>query len=341
MLLPAPERLESPEQKAGPSPEVLAQITAPVADGLREVELRLQDLVPESLGGPAPGVYRHMLQAGGKRLRPALALLSCAAAGGDSAAAVDAGVAVEVLHLSSLIHDDVIDEAEQRRGQPSVRHLWGNKTAVLVGDFLVAQVFRWLAENLAQQSLTILAQAVTEMCQAELNFATGGEITEEQYRANIQGKTGALVAAACEIGALQAQRPELAPILHRYGQKLGEGFQITDDLLDLYAPEAVTGKPELQDLRKGHWSLPVLHALRTAPAAEAERLRALLAQAPQDAAAARAAADLTAALGGRAHAEAAAAEVLAEAREALQTLAPTPSVASLQALVDWVASRRN
>lgn len=320
--------------------QALSVVTEPVAPELAEVERRLETLIPEQIGGLVPIIYKHVLQAGGKRLRPMLALLSCSAAGGDPAAAVDLAVAVEVLHLSSLIHDDVIDQATERRGQPSVRQRWGNRASILVGDFLVAEVFRRLADDLGRQSLTVLAQSVVDMCQAELTETANGP-TEDEYFCNIRGKTAALMAAACEIGAMAAGNDSATRILHQYGEKLGLAFQIVDDLLDLYGDPESLGKPVLQDLREGHWTLPVIQALNEASAEQKASLLDMLRAAPDDDEAARAAAALTAELGGRAYAREYAARLANEASEALGQLAPSPAVESLRSLTSYVLTRHH
>ncbi|MEN6640819.1 MAG: polyprenyl synthetase family protein [Armatimonadia bacterium] len=320
--------------------QALSILAEPVASALVEVERRLENLIPEQIGGLVPVIYRHVLQAGGKRLRPILALLSCSAAGGDQSAAVDLAVAVEVLHLSSLIHDDVIDQATERRGRPSVRQRWGNRASILVGDFLVAEVFRRLADDLGRQSLTVLAQSVVDMCQAELTETENGP-TEDEYFCNIRGKTAALMASACEIGAIAAGNDSATRSLHQYGEKLGLAFQIVDDLLDLYGDPGALGKPVLQDLREGHWTLPVIQALSEADAGQRAALLELLRAAPHDDEAARAAAELTAELGGRAYAREYAARLANEAAEALGQLAPSPAVESLRSLAAYVLTRHH
>lgn len=319
----------------------LARLREPVAAALAVVEERLLTLVPDTVGGLAPVAYRQALAAGGKRLRPLMTLLSCVAAGGEGERAISLAVAVEVLHLASLIHDDVIDEAEERRGKPSARQQWGNRAAVLIGDFLVAEVFQSLAKELERKSLALLARTVGDMCRAELAHSNSpAEPDEDTYRRNIQGKTAALVGTVCEAGALAAENETATTVLREYGRKLGEAFQITDDLLDLYGETAVIGKPVRQDLRKGHWTLPIIVALRVGAPEQAERLRQLLAQARHDDEAALQAAALAEALGGRAYAVDLAAELVSEAQRALLGLPPSPARDRLGELADYVLQRR-
>jgi geranylgeranyl pyrophosphate synthase len=322
------------------SSDELLRLATPVAPALAQVEQQLRELVPQSLDGLAADIYRHLLNSGGKRLRPLLTLLCCEAAGGQSPEVVPLATAVEILHLASLIHDDVIDETDQRRGRPSARQQWGNRASILVGDLLVAEVFRNLAEALGRQALARLASAVAEMAQAELWYQDDSrELTEEEYLRNIQGKTGALMGAACEIGALGAENETAALVLRDYGRRLGEAFQIADDLLDLYGDAAVIGKPVLQDLRNGLWSLPVYHALNVAGTPSDADLRQLLGDAQDDPAAARQAADQVATLGGREYAEDYAARLIAEARLSLQQLPPSAARDSLSDLSAYILTR--
>ncbi|MEI6503151.1 MAG: polyprenyl synthetase family protein, partial [Armatimonadota bacterium] len=233
----------------------LAGFAAPVSEPLALTETRLGELVPPQAGALVTTVYQHVLKAGGKRLRPLLTLLSCEAAGGDALDGVELAVAVEALHLSSLVHDDVIDEASHRRGKPSVRQRWGNRTSILVGDFLLAQVTRKLSGDFEQRALEVMANAVSDMCLAELMEypSDPADLSEEAYFARIRGKTASLIAAACEIGAIAAKSSAAREPLTAYGMSLGQAFQITDDLLDLYGEAATLGKPVLQDLGAGQW----------------------------------------------------------------------------------------
>lgn len=321
---------------------LLARIADPVAPQLAETERRLEELIPEQLGGLVPVIYRHVLQAGGKRLRPLLALLSCSAAGGDPNDCVNLAMAVEVLHLSSLIHDDVIDEASERRGRPSVRQQWGNRASILVGDFLVAEVFRRLADDLGRQAIAVLAQRVSEMCRAELSEQgeNPAEFTEAQYFDNIRGKTGSLMSAACEVGAIASDNELARPLLATYGLNLGQAFQIVDDLLDLYGDAEKLGKPVLQDLRRGQLTLPIINALASAEPCELERLTNLLHEAQQDPVAARAAADLAEDLGGKQYATDYARRLVEEALTKLFPLPDGTAKAGLQDLAQYVVERQ-
>lgn len=319
----------------------LRELAEPVAVEMELVERRLENMTPQDAPQVVTATYRQLVEAGGKRLRPLLVLLCSEAAGGQAAQAVGMAVAVEVVHLASLIHDDVIDEARERRGQPTVRACWGNRVSILVGDFLIAETFRQLADEFGPQALTILAVAVERMCRSELEAADEADLpSEESYFRHVSGKTAALMAAACEIGSTMAADPTATAALRQYGENLGIAFQIADDLLDLYGNPEQLGKPVHQDLLRGQWTLPIIGAMKAAPEAQQASLRALLdAATAGDAESAAAAAALVEELGGREHARQAAREACEQARQALKPLPPTPALDSLCSLTEYVLAR--
>lgn len=320
--------------------QTLARLAEPVAMPLLATERLLEELVAEHDGALAFRVYHEALRAGGKRLRPLLTLLCCQACGGEAAGATQVAMVVEVLHLSSLIHDDVIDEASERRGRPSVRQRYGNRASILVGDLLVAAAFQHLARLPDLPPLAVLAGAVAQMCQAELCETPADPVlmTEDQYWAMIEGKTARLMAAACEVGALVAHADHFAAPLAAYGRNLGLAFQIVDDLLDLYGDGECLGKPVLQDLQRGSWTLPIIYALGTG--ARTTQLRELLLQAADSPEAARTAAELAADLGGRDYARRRAEDFVQTGLAALDDLPVTPARESLTQLARYVLQRQ-
>jgi heptaprenyl diphosphate synthase len=242
----------------------------PLAAHLDEVERRLSDavLAPPALLTESAG---HLLTAGGKRVRPALALI-CADAmrTGDADrwpadAAVDAAVAVELVHLGSLHHDDVIDEADARRNVPTVNARWSNTVAVLSGDFLLARASQ-IAAALGREPAAILADTIGELATGEIiELAQLHETATpvERYYEAITGKTASLMAASCRLGALVAGADAAAVAsATAFGTELGLVFQIVDDVLDLVADEERTGKMRGIDLYEGVYTLPTLLALR-------------------------------------------------------------------------------
>jgi heptaprenyl diphosphate synthase len=214
-------------------------------------------------------VSSHLIVAGGKRVRPLFAIASAAAGSAEPLVSDDAvrgGVAVELVHLGSLYHDDVIDEAVTRRTVESVNARWGNLTAILAGDFLLAKASE-IAASLGTEVAGLLAATIGRLCEGEvgeLRSAYDVERTEAAYLESIKGKTAALFAAACRIGALVGGLPrDAVDALTEYGETYGIAFQIVDDVLDVVASEEELGKPAGHDLVEGVYTLPVLRALDT------------------------------------------------------------------------------
>ena len=246
-----------------------------LADDLVRVEAALRSSV--QTGDPfLTDVASHLIGAGGKRIRPGLALCAGYAAGPGpvSDGVVTGAVAVELVHLGSLYHDDVIDEASTRRGVESVNHRWSNIVAILAGDFLLARASS-LAASLGVEVAGILASTIGELCQGqvlELQRLYDVNRDEAAYFGSIAGKTASLMATACRIGAIVGglDRP-VVDALTDYGRHVGIVFQIVDDVLDLTATDQELGKPSGLDLAEGIYTLPVIYALR-----ESAELRALL-----------------------------------------------------------------
>jgi heptaprenyl diphosphate synthase len=249
---------------------------APLAADLGRVEAELRASVDHEdrfLGE----VASHLVAAGGKRLRPTLTLCAAYAAQGAEAAspeAVTGSVACELVHLGSLYHDDVIDEAETRRGVPSVNARWSNIVAILAGDYLLARASS-LAASLGAEVAGLLAATIGELCRGqvlELQHLFDATRTEEAYTSAIEGKTAALFATSCRIGGMVSSVDEpTLDALTRFGHHLGMCFQVVDDVLDLTSSDEALGKPAGQDLLEGVYTLPVIYALE-----ESNELRSLL-----------------------------------------------------------------
>jgi heptaprenyl diphosphate synthase len=217
----------------------------------------------------------HLVNAGGKRLRPALALAAASTAeGGDVTPAspdvVMGAVAVELVHLGSLYHDDDMDEARSRRGVASVNARWGNNVAILAGDFLLARASE-IAASLGTEVAALLAATIGRLCTGQVReVRTTFDVsrTEADYLASIIDKTGALMSASCRIGGITAglPRPHI-DALTIYGRQVGMVFQIVDDILDVVATDEQLGKPAGNDLVEGVYTLPVIRALADADGA--------------------------------------------------------------------------
>lgn len=215
-----------------------------------------------------PQLAAHLVAAGGKRLRPLLTLASARLCGyppgADGARHVHLAACVEFIHTATLLHDDVVDESQLRRGLASANAVFGNKASVLVGDFLFARAFQLMVDDGSLRVLAILSKAAATIAEGEvLQLVTQNDLstTEDRYLEVIKGKTAALFAAACQVGAVIADRPvREESALAEYGMKLGIAFQLVDDALDYVADQATLGKTVGDDFREGKITLPVLLA---------------------------------------------------------------------------------
>jgi heptaprenyl diphosphate synthase len=258
----------------GPYTELTAPPTAPGAADLFALPVmdddlaRLESCLRQSVVGEDPflnEVATHLVDAGGKRLRPALTLAAATLEGGAvSEDTLLGGVSVELVHLASLYHDDVMDEATMRRGVPSVNARFGNLVAIVAGDFLLARSAE-IAAGLGTEIAGLLASTLGRLCQgqvAEVRSAYHLDRDEKEYLSAISDKTAALMSTACRIGGITAglDRGRIEA-LTTFGECFGMVFQIRDDILDVVASEAKLGKPPGQDLAEGIYTLPVQRAL--------------------------------------------------------------------------------
>ncbi len=233
-------------------------------------------------------IATYLIAGGGKRIRPLLLLLAAKALGCDSEARIRLGAVVEMLHTATLVHDDIIDEADTRRGRPSSNTTWGNAKCVLAGDWLYMQSFRTALEERNFRVLDLLISLTQQMVEGELLQIEklGHLINEEEYFDLIFRKTACLFKVSMQLGAAIADTtPQITEEslsdydqqMGEYGRNLGLAFQIVDDVLDLTAAEDVLGKPVASDLREGKATLAVIHALERGTGADREAIRTVLA----------------------------------------------------------------
>ncbi|MFK5996854.1 MAG: polyprenyl synthetase family protein [Rhodobacterales bacterium] len=215
-----------------------------------------------------PEVTAHLVEAGGKRLRPMLTLASARMCGYDGPYHVHLAATVEFIHTATLLHDDVVDESNMRRGRKTANLLWDNKSSVLVGDYLFSRSFQLMVETGELRVLDILANASATIAEGEvlqLTAAQDTNTTEETYFKVIRGKTAALFAAATKVGGVIASVPEeTVAALNTYGDALGISFQIVDDLLDYGGASQSLGKNTGDDFRERKLTLPVIKAIKKA-----------------------------------------------------------------------------
>jgi octaprenyl-diphosphate synthase len=247
-------------------------------------DLRMaEDKINETLKPVEPAISavgNHICSAGGKRIRPFLSILCARLFGVRGNEVSTLASSVEFIHPASLIHDDVVDGASLRRGQPSAHSIWGNQVVVLVGDFLYSNALRLANLLQKQRVMDALCSATAKMSEGELiQLSKKGDpgITEEEYMKIIQGKTAILMSAACSGGAvLGGATEEEEEALAGFGLKFGFAFQIADDILDYAAEEKVLGKTLGKDLEEGKITLPLLYLLRQAEDSEVKRIKEVI-----------------------------------------------------------------
>jgi octaprenyl-diphosphate synthase len=261
----------SPQLQASPEPGRLEPLQR-----LVEADMgRVNQLIVARLDSPIPLIPElagHLVAAGGKRVRPMLTLIAAQLCGYRGERHIRLAAAVEFIHSATLLHDDVVDQSELRRGLATANAIWGNKPPVLVGDFLFARAFQLMVEDGSLAVLAVLANASAVIAEgevAQLMTANDTETDEATYLRVVSAKTATLFAAAAQIGALVAERPEAdARALHTYGENLGIAFQLTDDVLDYSAREVVLGKSLGDDFREGKVTLPIVLAFARGSAEE-------------------------------------------------------------------------
>ena len=294
-----------------------------VAEEMRLVETVLEERMDSPIGA-IPQVGAHLLQAGGKRLRPLLAVLAARAADAPIELAIAVGTAAELIHTATLYHDDVVDDGRVRRGRPAARMVFGNGIVVLVGDFCLARALETVARTGSLAAVQSLAATVTEMAEgevAQLERAGNPEATIEDYFRVIDRKTASLIAWCARVGGGVA--PALEGALDRYGRALGRAFQIVDDVLDCAVDETTAGKSVGHDIQEGKLTLPVLYACESDAALRA-LVHARVGERAVSPAAAREILEATRVSGGVERARAKAHELAATARAALGVLAAAP-----------------
>lgn len=272
---------------------------------------------------------RHIVNAGGKRLRPQLTLLSARAFEYEGPAAVSMAAAMELIHTATLVHDDIVDEADSRRGRATANSFWGNSASVLMGDFLVIKAFTLAAETGDPRLFRLLCDTIGRMCEGEVRqicVRAETELEVETYLKIIEAKTAILMATCCRTGALLGGAAlDQTEALALFGTKLGLAFQILDDILDYTGEEKSLGKPVGADLREGKVTLPLIYALQRARAADRKRLtEALQRPAALRAADIQAAAQVIAHYDGFTAARAKAWEFISDACGDLQRIPPGP-----------------
>lgn len=317
-----------------------AALEARLRSALEEVERRLT-VVVESSDGFMTKTARHLIEAGGKRFRPALAVLAAEFGDPTKPQVVQVAVVVELTHLATLYHDDVMDEAPRRRGAPSANARWNNSVAILTGDYLFAKASD-LMVDLGLDAVRIQSQTFARLVEGQLRetLPVPEDVDPLQYYLDIlSDKTGSLIATSARLGArLAGAPPELERVLTDFGEKIGVAFQLSDDVIDIASDSQELGKMPGTDLREGVLTLPVILAQRSTSPSDA-RLRSLLSGPLDDEERHAEALALLRVHPAMEQARAVVQEWADAAREVLTKLPPIPARDALASLCDLVVTR--
>ncbi|QCO56261.1 polyprenyl synthetase family protein [Pseudorhodobacter turbinis] len=320
------------------------QLAAWLAADMAEVNALIRTRMASEHAPRIPEVTAHLVEAGGKRLRPMLTLAAARLCGYDGPYHVHLAATVEFIHTATLLHDDVVDESAQRRGRPTANLLWDNKSSVLVGDYLLSRSFQLMVETGSLRVLDILANASATIAEGEVLQLTAAQdlaTTEATYLQVIRGKTAALFSAATEVGGVIAGASEdQVSALFAYGDALGIAFQIVDDLLDYGGTEA-TGKNLGDDFRERKLTLPVIKAVALADDEERAFWQRTIAKGKQQEGDLAQAMAIMARHGAMDAARQDALDWVAKAKTALEVLPEHPLRDMLTGLADYVVSRIN
>ena len=321
------------------------QIVDLIADDLTAVEAKLTEQTASEYSFVDMAV-QHVVEGGGKRLRPILVVLSAKVCGYEGSDAHTLAAVVELIHVASLVHDDVLDEAAIRRGRETLQTKWGNKVAVLVGDYLHARVLSMLVARRADDpAMAILADTTQAMCEGEVIHAYKSgdfDISENEYLKIISFKTGKLIAASCTLGAhLGTTDKQRLEALTTYGQQIGTAFQIVDDVLDFTEDTDKLGKNTFGDLREGKLTFPIIYARSVCNDDEKQTLEKVLNPNTDEAEAITFVEALFQRYGVEAHCLKVAQGYADRAKAALTVLPEIPARVALEQLADYVVSRES
>ena len=291
-----------------------------------------------------PEVAHHLIDSGGKRFRPLLLLIISRLCGYSGEQRYPMAAAVEFIHTATLLHDDVIDQATIRRGKTSANNLWGNAASVLVGDFLYSKAFKLLAATGSLELVKLISQITNVMSEGEVfQLMKCGDvnITEEEYLTIIEKKTAVLLSAACTAGAILGSAPqERIDALAQFGYKIGMAFQITDDTLDYLAKEQEFGKSIGKDLEEGKMTLPLIFALKSATKEEKDKTKDLITGKEDNATVIPLILSLIQKYKGIDYSLQSAAKYIKDAQAALHIFKECPEINQLNAVAEYVLSRR-
>lgn len=288
-------------------------------------------------------ITHYIIRRKGKQMRPLFIFLTAKMLGEVNSRTYDAAILVELLHTATLVHDDVVDDANERRGFFSVNALWKNKIAVLVGDYMLSKVLLLSIEKNNADLLEIVARAVREMSEGELlqiEKARKLDITEEVYYEVIRQKTASLISTCCEAAALSVDRKDMAEKMQLFGEKVGIAFQLKDDIFDYGEPGNI-GKPTGLDIRERKMTLPLIYTLNTAPEEIRKELVNIVKNHNENPKKVKRAVQLVIEYGGIEYTHAKMLEYKQEAIEFLSEIPDSPAKNAILGLVEYTTNRKN
>jgi octaprenyl-diphosphate synthase len=319
------------------------QILGSVRQDLADIEVALTENLQPHLPLVSQ-VAKYIMFSGGKRIRPLLMVLSARLCGYEGDYDKTLSVVFEYLHAATLLHDDVVDDADVRRGNPVAHSIWGAPATVLVGDFLLARSIAIAAETDSVPIIDVLAHTTAQMSEGEIHqLLHRGDLatSESDYMEVIGRKTAFLIQSACRVGALLAEAPaKEVEALSEYGYSLGIAFQMADDLLDYTADKTVLGKPIGTDLREGKLTLPIIHALQRATQEDRSRMEIIVRDTAVTEKDFETVVELIRQYGGIEYTRERAQEHIDQAKGSLNTFQPTETRILLEQLADYVLARK-
>jgi octaprenyl-diphosphate synthase len=310
------------------------EMMKPIEPEIAEFEIRFRQSMKSKVA-LLDKVTHYIIRRKGKQMRPMFIFLTAKMLGKVSDQTYDAASLVELLHTATLVHDDVVDDANERRGFFSINALWKNKVAVLVGDYMLSRVLLLSIEKNNVRMLEIIARAVREMSEGELlqiEKARKLDITEEIYFEVIRQKTASLIATCCESAAVSVDREDFAPTMRKFGELVGLAFQIKDDIFDYGTPENI-GKPTGIDIRERKMTLPLIYALNTCSIEVKRELINIVKNHNENPKKVDRAIELVIAAGGIAYAHS---KMMDLANQALELLEPIPDSEAKRAIIGLV-----
>ena len=319
------------------------------SDIIKTIEDELSVITPNNL--QEASIY--LTKAGGKMLRPALAVLTSEAVGGNKENAFKAGAAIELIHTFSLIHDDIMDDDDMRRGMPSVHKVWGEDVAILAGDTLFSKSFEIILSSNPEdidpyqinQALATVADACVKICEGQaldMSFEDRYDVAEDEYMEMIFKKTGALIAGATKVGAIMGgASQDVVDAMYEYGRLIGLAFQIQDDYLDLASDEETLGKPIGSDIVKGKMTIIAINALSASEGSDYDDLLEILKKDDNSQEDIDLAIELFNKYGAIENARTLALESVDKAKEVLEILPDSSSKQALADIADFVLERHS